>query len=182
MKVMARWLILVMVVMLGACAGKAPVPGGTETVNAGYYNTQDDFKARVGKLQAGMPEDLVMNILDRKAEDFIRLSRNEVVVALYGANSMQMMNSFQEREANRQFLQSLYGYKLHYRDVKKNHGFASLIRLRTEEAGFSYTVNLIFQNGILLEKPVIEGGAVHETESRTFFDYLSPGTVMDYAR
>ncbi|HEY8964013.1 MAG TPA: hypothetical protein VIN59_06080 [Alphaproteobacteria bacterium] len=179
---MAKWLPVLLVMMLAACAGKAPVPGGTETTNATYYSSQDDFKSRVGRLQAGMPEDLVFQILQKTRDDLVRLSRNEIVVVLYGANSMQMMNTFEEREANRLFLQSLYGYRMTYKDVKKKHGFASLIRIRTDESGFNYTVNLVFQNGILLETPVIEGGLVHESESRTFFDYLSPGTVMDQVK
>lgn len=169
-------------ILLTACAGSAPVPGGTEAVNASYYSSQDDFKTRVNRLQAGMPEDLVFNILGRTSNDLVRLSRNEIVVALYGANSMQLMNGYQEREDNRAYLQSLYGYRLTFKDVKKKHGFASLIRIRTEEDGFSYGVNLVFQAGILLEKPVLEGGLVHQTESRTFFDYLSPATVVDVAR
>src|SRR4051812_17135061 len=107
---MAKWLSMLLVLMLAGCAGSAPVPGGTETVNAAYFPSQDDFKSRVSRVQAGMPEGLVFSILGCQPDDLKRLGRNEIVVALYGANSMQMMNGYQEREDTRAYLESLYGY------------------------------------------------------------------------
>lgn len=178
---MRLWVPLVMVLGVSACAGVAPMPGGSETVNAAYYSTANDFKDKVAQLQAGMPESLVLGILGRSADDMTRLSRYDLVTALYGPNTMHMLDTAQELEQTHVYLQSLYGYKLEYRDVKKSLGFESPIRVRTEEKGFSYSVNLIFQNGTLIEKPAITGGVVNESTSKTFFDYFNPGTVLDRA-
>jgi hypothetical protein len=165
-------------VALASCAGVAPVPGGSETVNSAYYQSADDFKTRVNTLQAGMSEDLVMDILGRQPADMQRLTRNEVVLALYGPNTMQVLDSRTERDETHKFLKSLYGYKLEYKDVDKHLGLSSLIRMSTEESGFGYAVYLIFQNGKLVEKPEVTGGVINETTSKTLFEYISPGSLL----
>jgi hypothetical protein len=163
---------------LAGCAGIAPVPGGTDSVNSAYYSNEMDFKSRVGQLQPGMGESQVLYILGRTREEMRQLNRNEILSALYGANTMQMMNSVAAREETTVFMRSLYGYQLQYKDVSKDHGFVNPFRIRTEEEGFSYTVNLIFKNGLLLERPDLSGGVVHDTSSSTFFDYLNPGSLI----
>lgn len=174
---------LYMVALLVAgCAGVAPVPGGGETINAAYYQSSDDFRTRVGLLNPGMGESQVMSILGRTRDDMTQLSRDEVVKALYGGATVQMLDTAHEREETRQFLESLYGYQLQYKDVTKHHGFVSPIRISTREEGFAYTLNLVFQNGILMERPVLAGGAVNDTSSRTVFDYINPGTVLAQAK
>lgn len=171
-------LVFMLVLGLGGCAGRAPVPGGNENVNAKYYKTGDDFKERVERLQAGMSEELALSILGRKKEDLTRMPRVEIVTALYGLNTMQMINSAEEREQTRAYLETLYGYKIQFSDVKSHIGFTSPIRIRTDKDGVSYSTNLIFRNGALLEKPELTGGVVHDSRSKTFFDYLNPGTFM----
>jgi hypothetical protein len=175
---MWKSLCLVLTLALASCAGVAPLPGGGDSVNAKYYQSPDDFKARVAQLQAGMNEQLVLDILGRQANEMTRLSRQEVVVTLLGPNTMQVLDDSREREETRRFLQSLYGYKLEYKDVDKHLGFASPIRMRTEETGFGYEVSLIFQNGVLVEKPEMTGGIVNESSSKTLFEYLNPGTMI----
>lgn len=170
--------VFVMVLALAGCAGYAPVPGGSDSVNASYYSSQNDFKARVAQLQPGMGEAHVFYLLGRNREELRQLNRNEILSALYGANTMQVMDSITEREETTAFMRSLYGYQLKYRDVEREHGFVNPLRIRTEEAGFDYTVNLIFKNGMLLEKPDLSGGVVQERSSSTFFDYLNPGSLI----
>lgn len=160
------------------CAGVAPVPGGTDSINADFYASDTDFKSRVGRLQAGMPQDLVFNILGRRSDELRQLSRNEILTALYGSNTTQNMGSGPERDRLYAFMQSLYGYQLRYKDVAKDHGFVNPFRIRTEEQGYDYSVSLIFRNGYLLERPDLSGGLVHERSSSTFFDYLNPGAIM----
>lgn len=170
--------VLVFTLALAGCAGVAPVPGGTDSVNASYYASQDDFKARVAQLQPGMGEAHVLYLLGRNRDELRQLNRNEILSALYGANTMQMLDSVREREETTAFMRSLYGYQLKYKDVEREHGFVNPLRIRTEEQGFDYTVNLIFKNGLLLEKPDLSGGVVHQRSSSTFFDYLNPGSIM----
>ncbi|NBX65768.1 MAG: hypothetical protein EBQ96_02100 [Proteobacteria bacterium] len=170
--------MLFLVLALAGCAGVAPVPGGSDSVNASYYPSPDDFKAKVGQLQPGMGEGHVLMLLGRRPEELRQLNRNEILSALYGANTMQVMDSISEREETTAFMRQLYGYQLKYRDVEREHGFVNPLRIRTEEDGFDYTVNLIFKNGLLLEKPDLSGGVVHERSSSTFFDYLNPGSLM----
>jgi hypothetical protein len=165
---------------LAGCAD-APMPGGEDTVNATYYTAADDFKARVDQLQPGMGESQVLSILGRTRNDMTRLGREQIVSALYGGSAVQMLDNAAERDQTRLFLNSLYGYRLEYKNVIKHHGFASPIRLRTIEQGYSYTVNLIFQNGVLLERPVLAGGIINDTQSRTLFDYINPGTFLSHA-
>ncbi|MBU6235895.1 MAG: hypothetical protein KGQ41_08620 [Alphaproteobacteria bacterium] len=163
---------------LCACAGVAPVPGGTDAINPTYYASETDFKTRVGQLQAGMPEEHVLTVLGRGRDELKQLSRNEILTALYGSNTTQSLGAGVERERTIAFMQSLYGYQLRYKDVAKDHGFVNPFRIRTEEEGFDYTVNLIFKDGALLEKPDLSGGVVHERSSSTFFDYLNPGSII----
>lgn len=170
-----------MAICLAGCAGVAPMPGGNETINAAYYESAIDFRTRAEQLQPGMGESQVLSILGRTRNDLTQLGRDEIVTALYGGSAMQLLDTAREREETRAFLQSLYGYRLEYKDVNKHHGLVSLIRMRTQEEGFRYTVNLIFQNGQLLEKPVVAGGVVNDSESRTLFDYINPGTVVSAA-
>lgn len=167
---------------LSACAKYAPVPGGGDSKNDKYYASEDDFRTRVNQITPGMGESQVLSILGRSRDDLTLLSREQVVATLYGGGAVQQMNSAHEREQTRLFLQSLYGYRLDYRDVQRHHGFSSPIRVRSQSEGFSYSVTLIFQNGILVERPVLAGGMVNEATSRTFFDYLNPGMAMDYVR
>lgn len=167
---------------LTACAGKGAMPGGDETVNLSYYGSADDFRSRIDRLAPGMGESEVLAILGRTRDDMILLSREEVIKALYGGGSIQVMNDAVEREQTRLFLQSLYGYSMTFKDVTKKHGFSSPIRIQTEENGYDYTVKLLFQNGVLMERPVVAGGIVHGTSSKTFFDYLNPGSVLDATR
>lgn len=173
---------LLALVTLAGCAGVAPVPGGSESSNQSSYKTAEDFRAKVARLQPGMPENLVMSILERDAHDMTALSRAEIVTALYGGSAMQMLDSAREREQTRHFLQGLSGYHFVYRDVEKSHGLSSPIRISTKEHGFEYRIDLIFQNGVLLEKPVIAGGMINDTSSRTIFDYINPGTMIAQAR
>ena len=175
---MHKMLILLCLAVLTGCAGVAPVPGGTKTINSSYYNSETDFKARVMQLQPGMGEGHVLRVLGLGRDDLQQLNRNEILTALYGANTMQMMTSLSERQQTDAFMQSLYGYRLEYKDVKKQHGFVNPFRIRTEEQGFEYTVNLIFKDGLLLQRPDLSGGVVHDTSSSTFFDYLNPGSIL----
>lgn len=170
--------LLLAVLLVAGCANVAPVPGGGQTINSAYFQSDDDFKSRVLQLQPGMGESQVLQILGRSRADLTALSRDEVVRALYGSNSMQTFATPQEREMARAYLQSLYGYHLEYKNLKKDHGFASPIRLRTSTSGYYYKLDMVFQNGRLLERPVLAGGMVNDTESRTFFDYLNPGNVL----
>ncbi len=159
-----------------------PVPGGSDSINGSAFSSAGDFRARVDQLQPGMGESQVFANLGRNREDMTRLGRDEIVRVLYGGSAMQLLDNASEREDTRAFLGSLYGYRMSFRNTKKEHGFSSPIRVKTQESGYDYTVNLIFQNGILFEKPILAGGMVNDSSSRTLFDYLNPGIIVDQVR
>ena len=165
---------------LGGCAGIAPVPGGTDSINDKYYMSEGDFKSRVGQLQTGMQEDHVLYLLGRSLNDLHQLSRDEILTALYGRNTTQNLGIGAERAQNVAFINSLYGYQLQYRDISKAHGFVNPFRIRTEKDGFDYAVNLVFRDGLLLVRPDLSGGVVHNTTSATLFDHMSPSMILGY--
>lgn len=164
---------------LSGCAGQ--LPGGSDTVNKNYYTSADTLKLWTASLEPGMTKAEVFSRLGRVEADFRRLTREEIVSALFGGNSAGVPAGFMPPEQIRAFLSSLDGYELVYKNVKRRHGFTSLIRLRTDARGYSYTLRLIFKDGLLLEKPVLTGGKVDSYSTDTLFDYLSPGTVLDKA-
>lgn len=163
---------------LTGCAQYLPVPGGDETTNRSFYETDHDFLKTLESLNPGMAETDVFVQLHRQRDDFIKLERSEIVQVLYGGSGMELKPHSLSPEPARHLLHSLYGYKFDFKVVERSHGFSSPIRIRTNEAGYNYTVYLIFQNGRLFEAPVLSGGHVNKTSSGTIFDYLTPSTLM----
>lgn len=153
------------------CTGVMPVPGGSETVNESFYQSEEDLLAHLNTLEKGMPQQEVFMRLGRSEDDLIRLSREEVVKALFGDH---------QADIGGDLVQSLYGYRLNYKVVKRKHGFSSPIRIRTDEKGFDYSVSLIFREGVLYEKPLVSGGMERGASSHTIFDYVTPGTLLDH--
>ena len=164
---------------LTGCAGHIPVPGSSEAVNPAFYSTEQDLLERLGQLKPGMTESEVFAKLGHSGEDLMRLERSQVVTALYGSSAVEFHDGSDQPEEDSRFLQSLYGYRLEYKIIKREHGFSSPIRIRTDEKGFDYAVTLIFREGALYEKPILTGGVVNRSSSKTFFDYLNPGTIID---
>ena len=167
-------LCLVLAGALAGCAGRAPVPGGDDKINSEFYKSPEDLLQRVNQLRAGMSHAQVFHVLGRNAAELTKLSRAEITGALYGSNNTRFEGSLEEQEEGRKFLQSLYGYRLDYANVERDHGFSSPIRVRTQEHGFRYQVLFIFQNGILFDQPILSGGVVNDSSSKTLFDYLNP--------
>jgi hypothetical protein len=172
------------ILFLTGCSGYLPVPGGNETTNQEFYETDDDLFLALNKLQPGMSEAQVFTVLDRKKEDFIKLDRYEILDVLYGGSDTELQQGVSEQNQQNHLLQSLYGYRFSFKKIETEHGLSSPIRMKTDEDGYNYTVSLIFRNGyyeegFLFEKPVIAGGKVHNSYSSTIFDYLNPGIVLD---
>ena len=170
--------VLAALVLLPGCAGWAPVPGGDDKVNSGFYSGSQDFLGRVNRLRPGMKQGEVFAILGRNAGEMTKLSRAQINAALYGGSSARFDGSLADQEMARKFLQSLYGYSLDYAEVEREHGFSSPIRVRTEEEGFKYNVLLVFQSGRLFDKPILSGGAVDDSSSKTLFDFLNPYSLF----
>jgi hypothetical protein len=162
------------------CAGVAPVPGGGDTVNGSFYKSEDDLKTRVDSLKEGMTQAEVFAKLNRKKDDFIALGRDEIMAALYGGQQYAM-STFSRPDHNRQYIQSLSGYKFTFKNIKRKHGVSSPISMRTHENGYHYTTTLIFKDGVLYEKPILSGGIVNASSSKTLFDYLNLGSVVGRA-
>lgn len=158
---------------LGGCAGA--LPGGKDTVNASFYKGGDELNQLCSELWPGMTRDQVFRTLGRAEQDFTRLDRKEIVGALFGGQDAILPGTPEEQVA---YLKSIMGYKLEYKIVKRRHGFTSPITIRTDTAGFDYSMTLLFRNGKLLEKPVVSGGLVDGKNSKTLFDYLNPGLIL----
>jgi hypothetical protein len=167
------------IIMLGlaACAGSLPVPGGSEDVNAKCFGSVANMQSIVAELETGMPEEDVLARLCRKKENLQKLDRRDIRVALLGGDSMLFAGATANDDP--ELINSLYGYKLNYKNVKREHGFISPIRIRTDESGFNYFITLIFREGALYAKPIVTGGLVNNSSSGTLFDFITPGTIVN---
>ena len=163
---------------LTGCAQYAPVPGGDDTENSTFYKSDEDLKKTVNSLQVGMTEEEVFKILGHDKDSIPKMSREEIVSSLYGGSNADFNGTLRDQELARSFLTSLNGYKLEYKIVKRKHGFSSPIRIRTTEKGYDFTLNVVFQHGALFEKPILSGGPVNKTSSKTLFDYLNPLAII----
>ncbi|MCI5060737.1 MAG: hypothetical protein MRY79_06675 [Alphaproteobacteria bacterium] len=178
---------------MSACAGLAPVPGGSDTVNRSFYESENDLKTRIQDLKVGMTKEQVFARLNRQEEHFILLSRKEIMSALNGGTSQVAhtpnyppsygyspygYNYYARYNNPANNLQAFSGHKLIFKNVERAHGISSPIAMRTDESGFSYTATFIFYNNYLYEKPVLSGGAIDARSTKTIFDYLSPSNVI----
>ena len=161
------------VLFMSGCAGA--LPGGKETVNAGFYNSGEELKDRIAQLEPGMTRDAVFAKLGRTQDDFTRLNREQIVIALFGGKEAILPGTRQEQIL---FLRALTGYRLDFRTVKRRHGFTSPITVKTDKKGFEYSLTLIFYDDTLLEAPVAQGGVITGADSKTLFDYLNPGLIF----
>jgi hypothetical protein len=169
---------LACLLMLPSCAQYAPVPGGSDAENSSFYKSDEALKKTVDELEVGMTEKDVFEKLGHDRDSMPRMSREEIVAALYGGSNADFNGTLRDQELARSFLNSLDGYRLVYSNVKRNHGFSSPIRIRTMEKGYEYTANLVFQHGLLFEKPVLSGGPVNKNSSKTLFDYMNPLAIV----
>lgn len=171
-------LILPVAFLLNGCAGVLPVPGGGESINNSFYKTETDLKTRVQSIKQGMPKNAVFTKLSLHEDQFILLTREEIMSTLYGGQKLEFTQNQDAPLSERSFIQSLTGYKLLFKNVNRKHGLTSPIRIKTQENGFSYTAIFIFKDGILYEDPVLSGGEVDTTSSKTLFDYMNPSMII----
>jgi len=164
---------------LAGCAGT--LPGGTETVNENLFDDTKMLQQWVDSLQPGMSKGEVFARLGRLERDFTRLDRSQIIGVIFGGEDAGIPSHFQADEQILAYLESLEGYRLQFRRVKRKHGIASPIRLQTNENGFDYRLSLVFKNGALYQKPFLAGGVVNDIETQTIFDYLNPGSILNRA-
>jgi len=174
-------LMTVLSVGLMGCAGFAPLPGGKDTVNHEFYESDEDMRTLVSELKVGMSRDDVFNHLNRQEDDFVLLNRREIIETLYGGHYVNVSFAKDSPMNNPEGLKSLAGYKLFFKKVNRKHGISSPIAMRTNEIGYNYQVALIFKDGHLFEEPIVSGGVVDASSTKTIFDYLSPKTLMGSA-
>jgi len=172
--------LLMTALLLSGCAGV--LPGGTDAVNKSYYDSNADLENWVNSLEIGMPREEVFARLGRTQKDFRRLARSEIVGVLFGGEDAGIPVHFYTDENILAFLDSLDGYRIEYKTVKRKHGFASPIRMQTDAKGFDYSLSLIFKEGKLYQKPHLTGGQVNNSSTKTLFDYLNPGLMLGFAK
>lgn len=172
--------LLIMTLMLSGCTGT--LPGGSDAVNKSYYDSNADLENWVNSLETGMTREETFARLGRAQKDFRRLARNEIVGVLFGGEDAGIPVHFYTDENILAFLDSLEGYRIEYKTVKRKHGFASPIRIQTDAKGFDYSLSLIFKDGKLYQKPHLTGGQVNNSSTKTLFDYLNPGLLLGIAK
>jgi len=157
------------------------LPGGSEADNDSFYDSVKELQGWVNDLKPGMKKGEVFARLGRRQEEFERLTRSDIVGVLFGGKDAGIPTGFTPPggENIARFLNSLEGYRMVYKKVKRKHGFTSPIRVQTDEKGYSYEISLIFKDGRLYEKPFLTGGIVNGVSSKTLFDYLNPGLIMN---
>jgi len=161
----------------GGCANKYPVPGGTDDINSKCFDGTSNMAGRVAEMPPGMAEGDVFANLCPTEQTLTKLDRREIRIALLGGDNV--LFSGMDTETDTALIRSLYGYRVTFKRIKSKHGFLSPIRIQTDEAGYNYTVTLIFRSGRLYEKPILSGGTVHNVSSGTIFDALTPGTLLE---
>ena len=50
--------------------------------------------------------------------------------------------------------------------------------MRTKEYGYGYVATFIFKDGVLYEEPVLSGGLIDTSATKTVFDHLSPSLAL----
>ncbi len=172
-------LLVLSAIFLISCAGVAPLPGGADTVNNSFEGSEVDLKQRIHDLKEGMTRQDVFDYLERDEEHFILLRRDEILTALYGTADIPVSKTKIDGPlGDRDMLKTMEGYKLVFKSVKRKVGLSSPIAIRTNENGYSYCAILVFKDGVLYEKPILSGGIVDTSATKTVFDYLSVGSVM----
>ena len=171
-------LLCVLSLSLSACSGVLPVPGGKNTVNDDFYHSNVELKQKLGDLTSGMTEQVVFAKLGREKDELQRLNRQDVINALYGGQNSPYALGAAHNPYKDINIKSLKGYQLDYSIVKRKHGLKSPISIRTDERGFNYSATLIFKDGVLFEAPIVSGGLIDNSSSRTLFDYLNPSVLM----
>src|SRR5687768_7813690 len=119
--------LLAILALVGGCAGRLPVPGGTDTTNESFYDSREEMLKRLEGLHAGMPESVVLQKLNRREGELQKLKREEIVTALLGTSNIEFKEGFGDQLAGSNLIQSLYGYRLDYQMVEREHGFSSPI-------------------------------------------------------
>ena len=163
---------------VAGCSGILPVPGGDDEENQSFYTSEEELKTLVAQLQPGMDKALAFSMLRRSEHDFVKLDSPGIMESLYGGSGGGFSGTLQEREQARLFLQSLEGYRFSFKLVDRELGFSSPIRIKTDQSGYQYTLTLIFREGRLFDQPILSGGVVDGSNSKTFFDYLTPGLLL----
>lgn len=171
--------LIVFMLPLGGCAGVWSAPAGDDTQNEEAFDSADDLKNRVAQLQPGMDKALVFSILGHAQPEFTQLDRPAITETLYGGSGSAFSGTLDEQERARLFLQSLEGYRMNFRETDRDIGFSSPIRIRRDEEGHHYILTLIFRDGKLFDAPSLSGGPIKGSSSKTFFDFLSPGMLLD---
>jgi len=170
--------LCVLSLSLNACSGVLPVPGGKNTINNEFYQSDAELKQKLSFLKEGMSIKKVFWILERRPDELKKLNRLEIIEALYGGASSPYTTGAAINPYKEINIKSLSGYRLNYGVIKRKHGVRSPISLRTNETGFEYSAVIIFKDDILFEEPFLSGGLIDNSSSKTIFDYFNPGLVV----
>jgi len=178
MNIFKMVLVIIFPFFLMGCAAILPVPGGGETINKDFYESGAEMKQLVSEVKKGASKEDVFEHLKRSEDHFILLTREQIMSNLYGGQNLEFVQNKKTPLKERNFLQDLKGYQLVFRKVKRKHGVHTPVSMRTNEYGYGYTATFIFKNDVLYEDPVLSGGLIDATSTKTVFDSLSPSLAL----
>ena len=178
--IVARIVFLLIAASLAGCTGALSLPGGDDTNNSASYTSPDDLLSRLNAMQPGLAAQDVFVRLGHAPSELNRLQKPEILQALYGSTNVSFDAARIGDDSQSRFLASLYGYSLNFKTVKKEMGFNGPFRIETDENGFDYTAIFVFQNGKLYAAPIVTGGVVRKSTSKTLFEFLNPGMVTKH--
>lgn len=171
--------LCVLSISLSACSGVLPVPGGKNTINNAFYQSNVELKQKLSLLKPGMTTEEVFDHLGRTPDELIKLNRSQIIDALYGGSNSPYATGAAVNPYKAVSIKSLSAYELNYGIIKRKHGLKSPISIRTDEVGYDYSATIVFKDDALFEEPLVSGGLINNSSSTTVFDNLSPSMVMN---
>lgn len=173
---LCNFIALMAIIALGACSSvKSPEMTQKEgSLHHEKFDTKQELLERVGSIKKSMPKDKVYELLEIGEDDFRMLSRNEILLAMYGTDEIEFTK-------NMEFIRELDGFSLDFRSIEEKTGLSSPVSMRTKKEGYEYTLILVFKGNTLYERPIIYGGDVYDSKTNSLLKFLSPSRLVSAA-
>lgn len=171
-----NFIALVTLIAVSACSSvKSPEMTQKEgSLHHDKFDTKEALLDRVKSIKKSMKKDEVYELLDITEGDFRMLSRNEILLAMYGTDEVEFTKGLD-------FIRQLDGFSLDFRSIEKKTGLSSPVSMRTKQEGYEYTLVLVFKGDTLYERPIIYGGDVYDSKTNSLLKFLSPSRLVSAA-
>ncbi len=156
--------VCALVLSLGAC-----LPSGEQEVNTELFKDKHELAQKSGSLRTGMSREEAFKTVGVPAENFERMTMQEVQTCYYGNSTVQ--GSPEQLEKFRNRLMAMEGYYLPYSEIKSSSslGFG---KMKVEKTGYNLRLVMVFEKNRLIHS-VVEGTQnVRMNEDRYMWDSL----------